>query len=368
MDSYEGIVNNRQITRLTIEGFKSIKSAKIDLNMINVFIGANGAGKSNLISVFKLLQSLVDENLQLYVTQHGGPDRLLYFGRKTTESMKVRFEFGNNGYSFKLSPTQDNRLMFEEEVFSWNQSGDCSLGRGHVESLWRRGLGNGIDRYIMPILEEQNWRVYHFHDTSESSFVKQFCNINDNAVFAHNARNLAAFLFRLSVTHREYYMRIKDAIKLVAPYFDDFVLRENPFHQDMIQLEWRDIHSDTIFNASQLSDGTLRFICLATLFLQPPELQPETILLDEPELGLHPYAVSLLAGMIRKASIEKQIILSTQSVELLNEFSPDDVIVVDHKNAQTEFKRLSSGELKVWIADDFSLGDLWKSNLLGGRP
>lgn len=361
-------MNNRQITKMTIEGFKSIKYAQLDLSMINVFIGANGAGKSNLISVFKLLQNLIDENLQLYVTQQGGPDRLLHFGRKTTEFISISFEFGHNGYSFKLSPTQDNRLMFEEENFFWDKSGAKSLARGHVESMWRKGLGNGIDRFILPILENQNWRVYHFHDTSESASVKQFCNINDNAYFAHDARNLAAFLFRLSITERKNYNQIKDAVKLVAPYFDDFVLRENPFRPDMVQLEWRDVHSDTIFNASQLSDGTLRFICLATLFLQPESLQPDTILLDEPELGLHPYAIVLLAGLIKKTSIKKQIILSTQSVELLNEFSTEDIIVVNHKNAQTEFKRLDRDNLKVWLEDDFSLGDLWKSNLLGGRP
>ena len=361
-------VNERQITDLNIKGFKSIREASIKFGMINVFIGANGAGKSNLISVFKLLQNLIDERLQIYVSQQGAPDALLHFGRKTTEAIEVRFTFGNNGYYFRLIPTLDNKLIFENESFYWNVRGDYSLGQGHLESKWKKGVNNHINEYIWPILKNQNWRVYHFHDTSESALVKQYGNINDNAFLAPDARNLAAFLYRLNSVDLDCYTLIKDTIRLVAPFFDDFVLRENPFMNGMIQLEWKDVNDTSIFNASQMSDGTLRFICLATLLLQPEKLQPETILLDEPELGLHPFAITVLAGMIKKAAYKKQIVLSTQSVELLNEFEPNDIVVVEHKGNNTQFTRQSEKKLRGWIEDDYSLGEIWKTNLIGGRP
>ena len=98
-----------------------------------------------------------------------------------------------------------------------------------------------------------------------------------------------------------------------------------------------------------------------------PKLQPATIIVDEPELGLHPYAITIFAEMVKQLSDEKQIIISTQSVELLNEFDADDIIVVDRSETGSVFKRLDSKELEMWLDEDYSLGELWKKNILGGR-
>jgi predicted ATPase len=117
-----------------------------------------------------------------------------------------------------------------------------------------------------------------------------------------------------------------------------------------------------------LSDGTLRFICLTTLLLQPKSLLPDTLLIDEPELGLHPFAINLLADMLQEAAESKQVIVSTQSVELLNAFQPEDVVVVQREEDASVFKRLDKAALSDWLADDYSLGELWKRNILGGRP
>lgn len=361
-------MNNLQLTRIEINGFKSIKELSLDLGMINILIGSNGSGKTNFISLFKMLQSMIDCELQPYIAKHGGPNAFLFFGSKTTELMQVKFFFGENGYQFTLIPTADNRLMFQDESFYWENCGPKRVSSGHFESMWRNGCGYRINAYVMPILQNQKWRVYHFHDTSDTALVKQSHGINDNIEFATDARNLAAFLYRLKETEENSYQQIVRAVQLVAPFFDDFVLRPNPFNPDTIQLEWKDINSDTPFLAAQLSDGTLRFICLATLLLQPSELMPETILIDEPELGLHPYAISILASLMKKAAIEKQIIISTQSVELLNEFEAQDVIVVDHQGNHSTFNRLSPEQLQAWLDDDYTLGDLWKRNILGGRP
>ena len=336
--------------------------------MRNILIGSNGSGKTNFISLFKMLQSLIDGELQLYISKHGGPNAFLFFGSKVTERVAAKFYFGKNGYQFALVPTADNRMMFEREAFYWDTCGEKPIGSGHFESNWELGCRNKIDDFVKPILQNQRWRVYHFHDTSDTALVKQIHGINDNIDFATDARNLAAFLYRLKSTEKNSYNQIIRTVQLAAPYFEDFILRPNPFKPDSIQLEWKDKNSDVPFVGSQLSDGTLRFICLAVLLLQPQHLMPETILIDEPELGLHPYAVSLLASMIKKTSVEKQIIVSTQSVELLNEFEPNDVIVVDHKDRESVFSRLDEDRLKIWLEEDYALGDLWKRNILGGRP
>ena len=361
-------MNGQQLTHLEIHGFKSIRKSEMEFGRINILIGSNGSGKTNLISLFSLLQAMIEGRMQRYIAQKGGPDAFLHWGRKRTEQMEANFYFGNHGYGFILEPTLDNRLMIAAERFFENMRGWFPIGGGNMESAWQEGTHTGIDSYVKPLLEKQRWRVYHFHDTSDTALVKQMHGINDNIELAVDARNLAAFLYRLQQTAASAYHRIVRTVQMAAPYFEDFILRANPLQPDTIALEWRAKGSDIPFRASQLSDGTLRFICLAVLFLQPKELQPETILLDEPELGLHPYAVQLLASLIKKASLEKQIIVSTQSVELLNEFQAEDVIVAEYEDTASVFRRLDSEKLKDWLAEDYTLGDLWKRNILGGRP
>lgn len=358
------------LSQIKLEGYKSIKECDLELKNLNVLVGPNGAGKSNFIGFFKLIQQLLQGNLQLFISKGGGPDSFLYFGRKSTERMSAEVYFGRNGYKFTLEPTNDNRMMFAREIFWFDAVSDRSLGSGHFESLFEgarggRGGGIGIYDYIIPVME--NWRVYHFHDTSDTAFVKQIQSISDYERLRPDARNLAAFLFYLKSHHEDAYEKIVKTIRLVAPFFGDFCLRTNVDNPDRIELEWFERGQDEPFKAHHLSDGTLRFICLATVFLQPSRLQPDTILVDEPELGLHPYAIKILASLIRSASKDKQVILSTQSVTLLNEFDPDDLIVAEREDEATVLKRLDSEQLSEWLKE-YTLGELWEKNILGGRP
>lgn len=357
-----------QLSRIIISGFKSIKQCDITFGKINVLIGSNGAGKSNFISAFSLLQNILSHNLQVSVAR-SGMNSLLYKGRKITDEIAFEVFFGSNSYGFSLIPTDDNRLIFRKEFFGYHGywENKSNVSRGHTESEWQRGANNQIDRYVVPILAKQNWRVYHFHDTSRNARVKQEHNISNNKVFMNDAGNLAAFLYRLKQNFERNYQEIVRTVQLIAPYFSDFVLEPQEGNEEQIVLKWQQKGCEDIFNASQLSDGTLRFICLATLLLQPHELQPATIIVDEPELGLHPYAITIFAEMVRQLSDEKQIIISTQSVEMLNEFDAEDVIVVDRGEDGSQFKRLDEQELEIWINEDYALGDLWKKNILGGR-
>lgn len=357
-----------QLSRITISGYKSIKSCDISFGKINVLIGSNGAGKSNFISAFSLLQNVLSKNLQVSVAQ-SGVNALLYKGRKITEEIAFEVFFGYNSYGFNLIPTDDNRLIFRKEFFGYHGQWDneSNVARGNSEAMWDTGAHNQIDQYVIPILKKQNWRVYHFHDTGRSAKVKQEHNISNNKVLQYDAANLAAFLYRLKGNYKRSYDEIVHTIQLIAPYFLDFVLEPQECNEEQIVLKWQQKGCEDIFNASQLSDGTLRFICLATLLLQPYELQPATIVVDEPELGLHPYAITIFAEMVKQLSNKKQIIISTQSVELLNEFDIEDVIVVDRGENGSEFRRLNEKELEVWLEEDYALGDLWKKNILGGR-
>ena len=357
-----------QLSRINISGYKSIKNCSIKFSKINVLIGSNGAGKSNFISAFALLQNVLAKNLQVSVAQ-SGLNSLFYNGRKVTEEIAFEVFFGKNSYGFNLVPTDDNRIIFRKEYFGYHGQweNESNFSRGHNESMWRTGSNNRLDEYIKPILAKQNWRVYHFHDTGRSARVKQEHNISNNQVLMNDAGNLAAFLYRLKNNYEKSYNEIVGTIQLIAPYFKDFVLEPQESNNEQIILKWKQKGCDDIFNASQFSDGTLRFICLATILLQPHELQPATIIVDEPELGLHPYAITIFSEMVKQLSDEKQIIVSTQSVELLNEFDVEDVIVVDHSDDGSVFKRLDADELEAWLDSEYALGDLWKKNVLGGR-
>jgi predicted ATPase len=370
------------INKLTIEGFKSIRKLEnFEFRSLNVLIGSNGAGKSNFVGFFRLLKELVEQNLEKAIrTTEGGADACLYLGPKVTQRFNAELSFAQNGYSFSLVPSTDNRFVFEHETILFRRGLGTyrqELGSGHVEAKLkslkdepgRRGANRGVPHYVYEAIA--SWVVYHFHDTSITAGVRRQGPINVNEVLRPDADNLAALLYRIREAEPRCYARIRDAVRLAAPFFDDFKLRPVPTNPDLIQLEWLQHGSDYPFLANQLSDGTLRFICLTTALLQPA--RPATMLFDEPELGLHPYALTLLGSLFKQAAVQyssrmnRQLIISTQSALLLNEFSPGDVIVVERHQGESHFLRLEPDDFSVWL-QEYSLGELWQKNVLGGTP
>lgn len=346
---------------LSVYGYKSIRELKnFPLNNLNVLIGANGAGKSNFIGLFRLITQILDQQLQKSVGLAGGPDALLHFGRKNTEMIAVEVQFGKFIYKLELIPTNDNRMMFNSESI-FIQGYIEVRNSGYFES--QAHLYQSSEPFLDAV---HRWRVYHFHDTSDTAKVKQRHATNDNLRLKPDAANLAAYLRMLKEKHEAEYQRIIETVRLVMPFFDDFVYR--PGAPEYVELEWTQKgQPDTPFKAHMLSDGSLRFICLATLLLQPVSLLPDTILIDEPELGLHPYAITVLVDIFKQVAEDRQLIVSTQSVELVNELSPQDVVVVDQEDGASTFRRYTEEELSGWL-QEYSMGEIWKRNILGGRP
>jgi predicted ATPase len=361
-----------QLDRIHVAGFKSIRDQEISLGPLNVLIGANGSGKSNLIAVFRLLNEMVEEKLQVHVGKSGGADQLLHFGRQATDKIGLHLTFGPNAYTCELEPTIEDRLIFTKEQAFFQGKGysspyDEDLGSGHKETQLlaasRTTTRKTIADHVLAAIK--SWKIYHFHDTSDSARVKGTSDLDDNERLRPDAGNLASFLYRLRETDRASYRNAVDTVRMVAPFFRDFNLRPDPLADRKIRLEWQDNGSDSYFNAHALSDGTLRFICLATLLLQPE--MPTTVLIDEPELGLHPYAIAVLADLLRSAAARTQLLVSTQSVTLVDHLDPEDVVVVDREAGESLFHRLGEEEIAGWL-DDYSLGDLWEKNVIGGRP
>ena len=356
------------LKKVTIKGFKSIKDSTIDLTNINVLIGPNESGKSNFISALYFLQKILEKNLAETVSRIGLP-ALLYNGPKITKEISMEFTFGNISYGFVLKPNDNGGLIFSDEYYGWG-GGKWTVKRSvpfGTESEFEKGVNNKIDAYVKPVLAAKNWRVYHFHDTSTNSSMKQVGNMADTVSLHHDASNLAPFLYYLKHKYPLDYQNIVSTVRYIAPLFGDFVLEPNTENEELIRLRWKQAGCDEVFGVNQLSDGTLRFICLSVLLLQPANLQPSTIILDEPELGLHPSAISMLSDLIRKASLKKQIIVSTQSTELLDHFDSDNVIIAEIDQSGSTYRRLSKKELDDWL-NEYTLSDIWKKNIIGGLP
>lgn len=363
---------------IEIEGYKSIRAATIQLGAINVLIGANGSGKSNLVGVFGLLADLADRRLQLHVARAGGANAILHFGSKTTPVLRLKLRFGQFGYSAFLVQSVDDTLVFQSELpLSWERplpdspdqpqaeymgpAGHKETGLTETERLL--GITGAIAGPVVAAMK--SWRRYHFHDTGRSAPTKQKHKIDDNQALRAEGDNIAPYLYALRKTAPGAYRRIVEQVRAIAPFFDEFVLEPDAINPAVIQLAWRHTSDDALFLADALSDGTLRFICLTTLLLQPT--LPELIVIDEPELGLHPFAITQLAALVRAAATKTQVLLATQSVTLLDQFDASEVIVAERSGGESIFRTLDEAALAEW-REEYSLGELWLKNVLGGRP
>jgi predicted ATPase len=362
----------RTLEKLTIQGFKSIRDQSLELERLNVFIGGNGVGKSNLIGAFRFLHEVINQRLAKYVATRGGADSILHFGRKTTPKMAFYLEFGegdtSNAYRLRLEGTEESGLVIAKETAYYHErkaypSPYIRPISAYVPESKLREIQHICAREVVEDLD--SYRVYHFHDTSETAAAKGICDLEDNSVLRPQAENLAAFLYFLQEKHADHFSLIEDTVSQIAPFFDSFVLKPSRLNESKIRLEWKEVGHDGYFNATSLSDGTLRFICLATLLLQP-EL-PAVVLLDEPELGLHPAAVALLADLLSAASQRTQVIVGTQSVTLINHLTPDQVWTVNREGDQSVFLKLNQSDYSTWL-EDYSLGELWEKNLIKARP
>jgi len=362
-----------RLDHIKISGYKSIKSLDLKLKPLNVLIGSNGVGKSNFINFFKFMKKILDKDLPTYTAEQGGANKILYFGKKVTNEINFSLLFEPNAYKAVLISDVTDRLIFKDEKIYFfadkiNYGGGVkvhSLGNagGNNSKLPSKASTQSIQGHIVSYI--QDWKVYHFHDTSSTAKVKQTGNIYDNNTLASDGANLAAFLRSIREHNERSYREIIRTISRVAPFFQDFILESETNNKNTIKLKWKHKGIDDYFDANDLSDGTLRFICLTTLLLQPS--LPTIILLDEPELGLHPFALNILASMFRKVSIKTQVICSTQSVTLADNFDIEDIIVVDRINNQSEFKRLDRKKYEHWL-DEYSLGEIWQKNIIGGVP
>ncbi len=358
------------LDRLTIKGFKSIQElVDFDLKRLNVLIGANGAGKSNFIEFFRMISAMMKtDGLKEFIA--GNADTCLFGGPKLTSYIEVKMGFYKNGYAFELAPTEDGFFLINNEqrhYFPYNATKD--LGSGNFNpGLLSDKTGSGMNSEHNASWHTYNaitsWKIYHFHDTSKEAEMRRYNDQTHNEKLFMDGSNIAPFLLNVKESHPDAYSEMVNAIRLVIPFFDDFILE--PDSNEKLRLNWRQKGlKDYPMRPTLLSDGSIRFVCLAAALLQPDP--PSTIIIDEPELGLHPGALAILAELIEDASRRTQVIISTQSPALIDHFGIEDVIVVNRKNGVSTFKRLNEKDFNVWL-EEYSVGELWAKDVIAGGP
>jgi predicted ATPase len=354
------------------------------LGDLTVLIGANGSGKSNFVALFNLLGFMMTESLQLYIGRKGGGNSILHYGAKRTPVLTTSLRFedpsGWSEYGCTLAHASPDRLIFTHERVAFKKQGapkafEKSLGAGHIETaLVEASSGSDAAANVARIFLSRlrGLRVYHFHDTSESAYIRTNQEIDRNRTLQSNGGNLASFLYMLRQTYFQHYERILSTIRLAVPYLKEFDLEPDRLNPKQVQLRWRDRNPDYEFGPHQLSDGSLRAIALITALLQPEELLPAVIFIDEPELGLHPSAIGIVAKLLKAVSVKRQVVVATQSPRLLSECAPEDVVVVEREEdskgyGESTFKRLGQDELGDWLKE-YDLGSLYEMNITGGGP
>lgn len=370
------------LAEIDLHGFRTIRALEgFRLDRLNILIGPNGAGKSNLISFFQMLSWMTKSSageLQIYVAKNGYASAILHDGAETTPQITANLSFetqeGTNEYRFRLTHAAGDTLIFAEERYRSSRRGRTtpvdwiSLGAGHREAQLgaaaqrRSNQATNTPRFVLGLL--RRCVVHQFHNTSKTARLRQPWDVEDGRYLKEDGGNLAAFLLHLRGQEPECYARIVETIRQVAPFLDDFVLEPKA---GSVLLQWRERGTDRVFGAHQASDGTLRLMAIVALLLQPEKTLPELLIIDEPELGLHPYAIRIVAGLLRAVSHRSQVLVATQSIPFLDEFRPEEIVVVDRPDRESTFRRLDPARLEEWL-EAYSLGELWEKNVLGGRP
>lgn len=362
-----------RIRSVNIEGFRSLKSIEnLELPQLTVLIGANGAGKSTLIRFFEMLSWMLrSKNLQEFVLRHGGGDDQFFMGARQTQRIHAELcldtEKGQNDYRFDLIhlPAGDTVMVMNEAYrysanhFSTKASWTQIDAVGKASSLLEQE--NKTARTIFALLKQCS--AYQFHDTSMNATIHNRWDVTESFRLRSDGGNLAAVLLDLRNTDGKRFELIVRQICRVLPAFKDFVLEEDA---GKVLLRWVSRQSDKVFGSHLTSDGSLRLFCLLTLLNLPPDRLPDVMFFNEPELGLHPHAITLVAEMLKRLSKKRQIFIATQSPYLVDCFELENIIVASANNGETVLRNLPREQYQEWLDDEYQLSDIWLKQAVGG--
>lgn len=363
---------SNRIRSVTIEGFRSLRDIpNLELPQLAVLIGANGAGKSTLIRFFEMLSwMLKSKNLQEFIVRQGGGDDQFFMGARKTPRIHAELcletASGQNDYQFDLVHiSAGDSVMVMNEAYRFSAKGLTDRVWTKLSTVGKESvLGDQKNKTAQTIINLlRQCSVYQFHDTSSNSAIHNRWDITESFRLRSDGGNLAPVLLDLQSNDNKRYQLIVKQIRRVLPTFNDFVLREEA---GKILLRWAGNQSDKVFGSHLTSDGSLRLFCLLTLLNLGPAQLPDVMFFDEPELGLHPHAITLVAEMFKRLSKKRQIFIATQSPYLVDCFELENIIVASANNGETILKNLPREQYQEWLDDEYQLSEIWLKQVVGG--
>jgi predicted ATPase len=394
------------ITSLTIKGYRSLKDVTIPLGPLNVMIGPNGGGKTNIMDVLALLQEAATGSLSDAIDRRGPIRSLLFAGG--AKSIEVAVEISlppgfrralRSGaqktlrYAVTLAPAGGGYYVKSERM--WSDDVRKALGfpvfagRGVLARATQTAAKTFLaehqmtpaelalsrpDSVLSPVarlrltfLKKVLGRavcVYGLPDTRTDAPMRQPQVARMESVLKRDSSNLPAVLQLISQSDRYEHMYEDIESELRAGFPQEFRGLKFPSSggDGRIAMRWREkAFPDRSFDAYEISDGTINFVRLATLLAG--STTPQVVCIDEPEVGLHPRLIRLVAEMLQANAGPRQFIVATHSPALVDKLNPEEVLVVEKTEGATQVRRLDPDDLKHWL-DKFSLGELWQTGQL----
>jgi predicted ATPase len=361
-----------RIAEISIEGFRSLKHVeKLQLPQLTVLIGANGVGKSSFIRLFEMIGWMLRaHDLQGFVARNGYGDDQFFMGSRNTPQIKVELRIatdrGLNEYRFEMAHlSAGDTLMLTHEAYRYSNA--AMVGQANWTDLGGAGKESALPdrpdktaKAIYHLLRQ--CATYQFHDTSAKAALHLSWDISDSVRMRSDGGNLAAVLLDLRENDGPHYRQLVRQIQRVFPALENFVLEPVA---GKVLLRWKSRYSDKIFGAHLTSDGSLRLFCLLTLLSLPDERLPDVLFLDEPELGLHPHAITLVSEMLKRVARTRQVFIATQSPYMVDCFDLENIVVAEAEGGATRLRNMPKAQYQQWLDDDYLLSDIWLKTPVG---
>ena len=375
---------------LHVEGYRRLRSLTVDLRPLNVLIGANGVGKTSLLEVFSLLGAGAEGRLEPRLASLGGLNEVLTRDRATHLGFDVRMTSAERAplnYHLEIAPKGQSYQIVEEALtqhsdplaptpFKHIQARGLDVRystpkhKGLLRPTWEHSpLETALSQVPKMYEEPERFRsrlascgLYGLIDVSPRSPVRLPQAMRPVTIPGPSGDDLVSYLFFLRESEPARYDVLTDTLEAAFPDFER--LSFPPVAAGTLALTWTDVNFQSPMYMHQLSEGTLRFLWLAAL-LQSPSL-PAVMLIDEPEVSLHPYLLCLLVSLLREASLRTQLVIATHSDRLIRFLDPAEVLVCDSTEGETTVTWADTMDLERWLAD-YTLDELWMMNVIRGR-
>jgi predicted ATPase len=363
------------LSSIRLKNILSFRDASLDLRPLNVLIGPNGVGKSNLIEVIGLLKAApTDLNRALA----GGVQEWLSKLKDAPPVAQIEYETAHPRCVYSLSFTNAERSLTIREELLQDVESKTVYFRRDTGTVSIDGAKDPIapDRSVFsdfkmpgdktPITrlgkEFERIRTYTDFNTGPRSQARSGVSATmPGGILDEDGANLAMALN--DIDRNQSSRRIKEFLSQFNEGYED--LKTSIVENGILQTHIVERSLSAPVRATRLSDGTLKFLCLLVVLFNPTA--PSLVCIEEPELGLHPDALRLVAEALREAAERMQIIVTTHSKELVDALAPEDIVVCERDfDDGTHLERLSREKLNLWL-DTYSLGELWRKGEIGGN-